>query len=255
MHKKNKLVKKIDVIDLNFYYHKFHALKNINLSIAENKVTAFIGHSGSGKSTLIRTLNRIYALYPQHKAVGKIMLDGTNILSPLQDVILLRKKVGMVFQAPTPFPMTIKENITFGVKLYEWLNKADMHDRVESSLKQAALWNEVKDKLDAPSSALSQGQQQRLCIARAIAVQPEVILFDEPTASLDPKSSALIEQLILELKQNYTIVIVTHNLKQAIKVSDFTAHIFEGELITFDATKNFFENPQNEITQEYIEEN
>jgi len=245
---------KINVKKLNFFYGDFHALKDIDLQIEEKRITAFIGHSGSGKSTLLRTFNRIYSLYPHYKATGEIYLDGVDILSIDQDLTRLRQRVGMVFQKPTCFPMTIEENISFGVNLYEKLKSHAMEERIEWSLRKAVLWDEVKDKLKQDSMALSYGQQQRLCIARAIAVKPEVLLFDEPTSSLDPKSTNLIERLLVELREDYTIVLVTHNLKQAKKVSDFTAHIYQGGLIEFNKTSEVFINPAHEVTQEYIQE-
>ncbi|KPK36540.1 MAG: phosphate ABC transporter ATP-binding protein [Gammaproteobacteria bacterium SG8_47] len=243
---------KIRVRELNFYYGKFHALKNINLSIAANKVTAFIGPSGCGKSTLLRTFNRMYELYPDQRATGDIVLDDENVLSPRADVFRLRARVGMVFQKPTPFPMTIYENIAYGVRLYERLRRSDMDDRVEWALQQAALWDEVKDKLKQSGMSLSGGQQQRLCIARAIAVKPEVVLLDEPASALDPISTLKIEELISELKRNYTIVIVTHNMQQAARVSDFTAFMYLGDLIEFGDTNTIFTNPSNKQTEDYI---
>jgi phosphate transport system ATP-binding protein len=243
---------KIQVRDLNFYYGKYHALKDINLSIAANKVTAFIGPSGCGKSTLLRTFNRMYELYPDQRATGDILLDGENVLSPRADVYRLRARVGMVFQKPTPFPMTIYENIAYGVQLYEKLRRSDMDDRVEWALQQAALWDEVKGKLKQSGMSLSGGQQQRLCIARAIAVKPEVVLLDEPASALDPISTLKIEELIYELKRNYTIVIVTHNMQQAARVSDFTAFMYLGDLIEFGDTNAIFTNPSNKQTEDYI---
>lgn len=243
---------KIQVNSLNFYYGKFHALKHINLTIPEKKVTAFIGPSGCGKSTLLRIFNRMYSLYPGQRAEGEILLDGENILTDKHDLNLLRAKVGMVFQAPTPFPMSIYDNVIFGAKLYEKMSKSDMDERVESSLRRAALWNEVKDKLKQPGMSLSGGQQQRLCIARAVAAQPEVILLDEPTSALDPISTASIEELIDELKQDYTIAIVTHNMQQAARCSDFTAYMYLGELIELDATDKIFTNPSKQATEDYI---
>ncbi|WP_032113771.1 phosphate ABC transporter ATP-binding protein [Candidatus Paracaedibacter symbiosus] len=245
---------KIKVIDLNFYYGIYHALKNVNLSIEANKVTALIGHSGSGKSTLIRTFNRIYSLYSENKATGQIYINGKNILEGKEDLLLLRKNIGMVFQKPTPFPMSVFDNIAFGVKLYEKLSTKHMAERVEWALKKAALWDEVKDLLSKNSMELSQGQQQRLCLARSIAVKPNVLLLDEPTSSLDPKSSSLIEDLILELKKEYTIVIVTHSLKQALKVSDYTTYMHRGELIAFGPTHEFFSNPANQIIEDYVQD-
>ncbi|MFZ2301770.1 MAG: phosphate ABC transporter ATP-binding protein PstB [Gallionella sp.] len=243
---------KITVKDLNFYYGDFCALKNINLSIAEKMVTAFIGPSGCGKSTLLRTFNRMYQLYPKQKAVGEIMLDGENILDKKQDLNTLRAKIGMVFQKPTPFPMSIYDNIAFGVKLYERLSKNDMDERVEWALRKAALWNEAKDILKQSGTSLSGGQQQRLCIARAIAVKPQVLLLDEPTSALDPISTAHIEKLIDELKEDFTIVIVTHNMQQAARVSDYTAYMYLGDLIEFGDTSVVFTNPKRKETEDYI---
>ena len=243
---------KIQVKDLNFYYGCFHALKNVNLNIPKQRVTAFIGPSGCGKSTLLRTLNRMYALYPNLRAEGEILLNGNNILSSSVDLNMLRAKIGMVFQKPTPFPMSIFDNIAFGVKLYENLNKADMHDRVEWALKKAALWKEVKNKLKQSGLGLSGGQQQRLCIARAIAVKPEVLLLDEPTSALDPISTAHIEELIHELQHEYTIAIVTHNMQQAARVSDITAYMYLGELVEVGATDTIFTMPQKRATEDYI---
>ena len=243
---------KIDVRNLNFYYGQFHALKSVNLSIPERKVTAFIGPSGCGKSTLLRVLNRMYDLYPNQRAEGTVALDGDDILSPKQDLNLLRARIGMVFQKPTPFPMSIYENIAFGIRLYERLPKAELDARVETALRRAALWDEVKDKLGANGLSLSGGQQQRLCIARTVSVRPEVILFDEPCSALDPISTAKIEELIDELKIDYTIVIVTHNMQQAARVSDFTAFMYLGELIEFDTTSKMFTAPRDPRTQDYI---
>ena len=243
---------KIILKDLNFHYGQYHALKSVNLSIPEKKVTAFIGPSGCGKSTLLRTFNRMYELYPKQKATGEIILDGENILDAQQDLNRLRAKVGMVFQKPTPFPMSIFDNITFGVKLYESLSKRDMADRVEWALRKAALWNEVKDKLKQNGNSLSGGQQQRLCIARAIAVKPEVVLLDEPASALDPISTAHIEELIHELKKDYTIIIVTHNMQQAARVSDYTAYMYLGELIEFGNTDMIFTTPKKTATEDYI---
>ncbi|MBI3545014.1 MAG: phosphate ABC transporter ATP-binding protein PstB [Gammaproteobacteria bacterium] len=246
------VARKIQVRDLNFFYGKYSALKNISLDIATNKVTAFIGPSGCGKSTLLRTFNRMYELYPGQRATGEILLDAENILSPRTDLFRLRARVGMVFQKPTPFPMSIYENIAFGVRLYEPLARAQMDDRVEWALQQAALWDEVKDKLRQSGMSLSGGQQQRLCIARAIAVKPEVVLLDEPASALDPISTLKIEELIYELKKNYTIVIVTHNMQQAARVSDFTAFMYLGELVEFDRTNAIFTNPSKKQTEDYI---
>jgi phosphate transport system ATP-binding protein len=243
---------KIEVKNLNFYYGQSKALKDINLSLPERSVTAFIGPSGCGKSTLLRVLNRIYELYPKQSAEGQVLLDGKNILDRSQDLNLLRTKIGMVFQKPTPFPMSIYENIAFGVRLYEKISKAEMDSRVESALKRAALWNEVKDKLNASGLSLSGGQQQRLCIARTVAVKPEVILLDEPASALDPLSTAKIEELIDELQADYTIVIVTHNMQQAARVSRQTAFMYLGELVEFDRTEKIFTSPREKRTQDYI---
>ena len=243
---------KIEVSNLDFYYGEFHALKKINLSIPEENVTAFIGPSGCGKSTLLRTFNRMYALYPSFEASGKIMIDGENILSPKQDLNRLRAKIGMVFQKPTPFPMSIYDNVAVGVRLYERLGQREMTERVEWALRKAAIWEEVKDKLDQSGMSLSGGQQQRLCIARGIAVKPEVLLLDEPCSALDPISTARIEELITELKSDYTIVIVTHNMQQAARVSDYTAYMYLGELIEFDVTDTIFIKPKKKETEDYI---
>jgi phosphate transport system ATP-binding protein len=243
---------RVVVRNLDFFYGASQALKSINLGLSDRQVTAFIGPSGCGKSTLLRVLNRMYDLYPGQRAEGEVLLDGVNILSPKQDLNLLRSRVGMVFQKPTPFPMTIYENIAFGVRLYEKLSKAEMDDRVEQSLTRAALWGEVKDKLDASGLSLSGGQQQRLCIARTVAIKPEVILFDEPCSALDPISTAKIEELIDELRADYTIAIVTHNMQQAARVSQNTAFMYLGELIEFGPTQRMFTNPQNKRTQDYI---
>ena len=243
---------KVTVRKLNFYYGDHRALKNINVSLYDKKVTAFIGPSGCGKSTFLRILNRIYDLYPNQRAEGEVMLDGENILAADQDLNLLRARVGMVFQKPTPFPMTIYENIAFGIRLYERLGKSELDGRVESALRRAAIWDEVKDKLNANGLSLSGGQQQRLCIARTIAVRPEVILLDEPCSALDPIATAKIEELIDELKNDYTIVIVTHNMQQAARVSDNTAFMYLGELIEFNTTTFMFTNPANRRTQDYI---
>ncbi len=243
---------KIAVRNFNFYYGTFHALKNINLDIPANKVTAFIGPSGCGKSTLLRTFNRMYDLYPGMKAEGDLLLDDKNILGKDIDLNLLRAKVGMVFQKPTPFPMSIYDNVTFGVKLYEKLSKSELDDRVEWALRKAALWGEVKDKLKQSGNSLSGGQQQRLCIARAVANKPEVVLLDEPTSALDPISTAHIEELVTELKKDYTIAMVTHNMQQAARVSDFTAYMYLGELIEVDRTEKVFKNPSRKETEDYI---
>jgi phosphate transport system ATP-binding protein len=243
---------KISAKNMNFYYGKFHALKDINIDIPASQVTAFIGPSGCGKSTLLRTFNRMYELYPKQRVEGKILLDGKDIHSAEQDLNLLRAKVGMVFQKPTPFPMSIYDNVAFGVKLYENLSKSDMNDRVEWALQKAAIWNEVKDKLHQSGSGLSGGQQQRLCIARGVAVKPNVLLLDEPCSALDPISTARIEDLIHELKKEYTIVIVTHNMQQAARVSDYTAYMYLGELMEFDQTNTIFTRPSRKETEDYI---
>ncbi len=243
---------KISVRNFHFYYGAFHALKNINLDIPSHQVTAFIGPSGCGKSTLLRTFNRMYDLYPDMRAEGELLLDGRNILDKGVDLNLLRAKVGMVFQKPTPFPMSIYDNVAFGVKLYERLSKSDMDDRVEWALKKAALWGEVKDKLKKSGNSLSGGQQQRLCIARAVACKPEVLLLDEPTSALDPISTAHIEELVSELKNDYTIAIVTHNMQQAARVSDVTAYMYLGELIEVGETKQIFTKPTRRETEDYI---
>lgn len=243
---------KIAVRNLNFFYGKFHALKNVNLDIPSGRVTAFIGPSGCGKSTLLRTFNRMYDLYPKLRAEGEIVFNGQNILDAGVDLNMLRAKVGMVFQKPTPFPMSIYDNIAFGVKLYETLSRSEMDDRIEWALKKAALWNEVKDKLKQSGLGLSGGQQQRLCIARAIAVKPDVLLLDEPTSALDPISTAHVEELIHELKQDYTIAIVTHNMQQAARVSDYTAYMYLGELIEVGETDAIFTAPKMKATEDYI---
>ncbi len=236
----------------DIYYDKFHALKNINLTIADKKVTAFIGSSGCGKSTLLRTFNRMYDLYPNMHTKGEILLDGNNILDKSVDVNLLRAKVGMVFQKPTPFPMSIYDNVAFGVRLYEKLSKAELDERVEWALKKLALWNEVKDKLKASGLSLSGGQQQRLCIARGVATRPEVLLLDEPTSALDPISTGVIEDLITDLKNDYTIAIVTHNMQQAARVSDYTVYMYLGEMMEMGETDQMFTNPTCKETEEYI---
>lgn len=242
----------IDISNLNFFYGNFQGLKNINLGLYDKKITAFIGPSGCGKSTLLRTLNRMYDLYPGQRAEGKVMYHGRNILDRGLDVNMLRARIGMVFQKPTPFPMSIYENIAFGVRLYENLSKGEMDERVEWALKKAALWNEVKDKLDKSGLSLSGGQQQRLCIARGVAVKPEVLLLDEPTSALDPISTVKIEELITELKGEYTIIIVTHNMQQAARCSDYTAYMYLGELVEFGVTDDIFMNPRKKATQDYI---
>jgi len=251
-HNMTQEASKVSVKNLNFYYGKFHALKNINLEIPEKKVTAFIGPSGCGKSTLLRIFNRMYELYPEQRAEGEVILDGENLLTSKQDVSLIRAKVGMVFQKPTPFPMSIFDNIAFGIKLFESLNQADMHERVEWALRKAALWNEVKDKLQQSGSSLSGGQQQRLCIARGIAIKPEVILLDEPCSALDPISTAKIEELITELKNDYTVMIVTHNMQQAARCSDYTAYMYLGDLMESGATEQMFFKPTRKETEDYI---
>jgi len=243
---------KVTVRKLNFFYGGNRALKDINVSLYTKRVTAFIGPSGCGKSTLLRVLNRVYDLYPNQRAEGEVLLDGKNILAPGQDLNLLRARVGMVFQKPTPFPMSIYENIAFGVRLYERPPKAELDSRVEQALRRAALWDEVKDKLAANGLSLSGGQQQRLCIARTVAVKPEVILLDEPCSALDPISTAKIEELIDELKDDYTIAIVTHNMQQAARCSDYTAFMYLGELVEFDTTSKMFTTPTDRRTQDYI---
>ena len=237
---------------LDFYYGKFQGLKKVSMDIARNKVTAFIGPSGCGKSTLLRVFNRMYDLYPGQRAEGEILFNGRNILDKGQDLNLLRAKIGMVFQKPTPFPMTIYENIAFGVRLYEDLKPRDMDDRVEWSLRKAALWDEVKGKLQQSGLSLSGGQQQRLCIARTVAVKPEVVLLDEPTSALDPISTAKVEELVNELKSDYTIAIVTHNMQQAARISDYTAYMYLGELVEFGDTNQIFIKPSKKATEDYI---
>jgi phosphate transport system ATP-binding protein len=243
---------KMDVQNLNFYYGKYQALKSITLRIPEKKVTAFIGPSGCGKSTLLRVFNRMFELYPEQRAEGQVNVDGQNILTSKEDVALVRAKIGMIFQKPTPFPMSIYDNIAFGVRLFESLSRSAMDDRVEWALKKAALWNEVKDKLTQTGTSLSGGQQQRLCIARGIAVKPEIILFDEPCSALDPISTAKIEELIDELKHDYTVAIVTHNMQQAARVSDYTAYMYLGEMIEFGDTDQIFVKPARKETEDYI---
>jgi len=247
-----KLAEKMAIRNLDFFYGDNRALKAVTVPLYTNQVTAFIGPSGCGKSTLLRVLNRMYSLYPQQRAAGEVLLDGKNILDPDQDVNALRARVGMVFQKPTPFPMSIYENIAFGIRLYEKLGKAEMDERVEKALRGAAIWGEVKDKLNASGLSLSGGQQQRLCIARTVAIQPEVILFDEPCSALDPISTAKIEELIDELTENYTIAIVTHNMQQAARVSQFTAFMYLGELVEFEETSKVFTSPREKRTQDYI---
>jgi len=243
---------KVDIKDLCFYYGATKSLKNITLPLMERKVTAFIGPSGCGKSTLLRTFNRMFELYPEQRAEGEILLDGVNILNKKLDVSLMRAKVGMVFQKPTPFPMSIYDNIAFGVRLFEDLPRAEMDERVEWALKKAALWNEAKDKLGQSGSGLSGGQQQRLCIARGIAIKPEVLLLDEPCSALDPISTGKIEELIHELKSDYTVVIVTHNMQQAARCSDYTAYMYLGDLVEFGPTGELFMKPKKKDTEDYI---
>ena len=243
---------KLEVKNLNFYYGAFHALKSVNLSIPEKKVTAFIGPSGCGKSTLLRVFNKMYALYPEQRAEGEILMDGEDLLTSKKDIALIRSKIGMVFQKPTPFPMSIYENIAFGVRLFEKLSKGEMEERVEWALTKAALWKEVKDKLHQSGNGLSGGQQQRLCIARGIAIKPEILLLDEPCSALDPISTASIEELITELKEDYTVVIVTHNMQQAARVSDQTAFMYMGELIEYSNTNTIFTTPAKKKTEDYI---
>jgi phosphate transport system ATP-binding protein len=242
----------LEVRNLNFFYGAFQGLKNINLDIQKNTVTAFIGPSGCGKSTLLRTLNRMYDLYPGQRAEGEINFDGENILNPKQDLNLLRSRVGMVFQKPTPFPMSIYDNIAFGVQLYEKLSRSDMDDRVEWALQKAAIWGEVKDKLGQSGLSLSGGQQQRLCIARGIAVKPAILLLDEPTSALDPISTGKVEELVHTLKSEYTVVIVTHNMQQAARVSDYTAYMYLGKLMEFGETDQIFMKPARQETEDYI---
>jgi phosphate transport system ATP-binding protein len=243
---------KVQIRNVGFHYGKFQALKNISLSLYDRRVTAFIGPSGCGKSTLLRILNRIYELYPNQTASGEVLVDGVNILAPGLDLNLVRSKIGMVFQKPTPFPMSIHDNIAFGIKLYERLPKSELDDRVESALRRAALWDEVKDKLRQSGLGLSGGQQQRLCIARAIAVEPEILLLDEPASALDPISTQRIEELIAELKSDYCIAIVTHNMQQAARSSDYTAFMYLGEVIEFDETERIFTHPRVRRTEDYI---
>src|SRR5689334_12210612 len=246
------IVPKLRVRNLDFFYGGYHALRSITLDVPARRVTAFIGPSGCGKSTLLRTFNRMYALYPNQEARGEVLLDGDNILSPRHDVNMLRARVGMVFQKPTPFPMSIYDNIAFGVRLYERLSPREMDERVEWALRQAALWAEVKDKLKQSGMGLSGGQQQRLCIARGIAVHPEVLLLDEPCSALDPISTGRIEELVHELKKDYTIVIVTHNMQQAARVSDYTAYMYLGEMVEFGVTDEIFMKPKRKETEDYI---
>ena len=249
---RTNLPAKMMATDLSFFYGQSKALKNVNLPLYENKVTSIIGPSGCGKSTMLRIFNRIYDLYPHQRAEGTLTLGDMNILEPNVDLNLLRARVGMVFQKPTPFPLSIYDNIAFGIRLYERLGKTEMDGRVETALRGAALWDEVKDKLNAPGTSLSGGQQQRLCIARSVAVKPEVILFDEPCSALDPISTAKVEELIDELKQTYTIAIVTHNMQQAVRVADFSAFMLMGELVEFGETNDVFTAPKDKRTQDYI---
>ena len=248
----HQAINALEVRNLNFFYGTFQGLKDINLDIEQGKVTAFIGPSGCGKSTLLRTLNRMYDLYPGQRAEGEINFYGQNILEPNQDLNLLRSRIGMVFQKPTPFPMSIYENIAFGVRLYEKLSRSEMDERVEWALNKAALWNEAKDKLSQSGLSLSGGQQQRLCIARGVAVKPSVILLDEPTSALDPISTGKIEELINELKHEYTIAIVTHNMQQAARVSDYTAYMYLGSLVEYGKTDEIFIKPKRKETEDYI---
>ena len=243
---------KLKIKGLNFYYGGFRALKDVTMDIPERKVTAIIGPSGCGKSTLLRTFNRMYSLYPDQRAEGEILMDGENLVTTKQDVSLIRAKIGMVFQKPTPFPMSIYENIAFGVRLFESLSKREMDERVEWALGRAAIWGEVKDKLSQSGQSLSGGQQQRLCIARCIAIKPEVLLLDEPCSALDPISTAKVEELIHELKTDYTVIIVTHNMQQAARVSDYTAYMYLGELIEYDVTDTIFIKPKKAATEDYI---
>ncbi len=238
--------------NFNFYYGKFHAIKNVNMDVHKRRVTAFIGPSGCGKSTLLRAINRMYDLYPEQRVDGEMVLDGKNILDRDVNLTDLRARVGMVFQKPTPFPMSIYDNVAFGVSLHEKLSKSEMDDRVEWAINKAALWGEVKDKLQQSGMSLSGGQQQRLCIARGIAVKPQIILLDEPTSALDPLSTARIEELVSDLKQEFTIAIVTHNMQQAARVSDYTAFMYLGELVEFDSTDNVFLKPKKKETEDYI---
>ena len=243
---------KVDVRNLDFFYGRFHAIRNVSIQIPEHQVTAFIGPSGCGKSTLLRTFNRMFEIYPEQRATGRIMVDGEDILASRQDVALIRARIGMVFQKPTPFLMSIYDNIAFGIRLYEKLSKADMDARVEACLRSAALWDEVKDKLRQSGTSLSGGQQQRLCIARAVAIRPEVVLLDEPCSALDPISTAKVEEMIEKLKNDYTVVIVTHNMQQAARVSDKTALMYMGELIEFGDTEKIFTKPDKKQTEDYI---
>jgi phosphate transport system ATP-binding protein len=250
--KETALAPKVEIKDLRFFYKDYLALKGINMTLYDKRVTAFIGPSGCGKSTLLRILNRIYELYPGQRATGEVIVDGRNILEPRQDINLLRARIGMVFQKPTPFPMSIFENIAFGIRLYEKLPASEIEGRVESALRKAALWDEVKDKLKQSGQSLSGGQQQRLCIARTIALRPEVLLLDEPASALDPISTAKIEELVGELRDEYCIVIVTHNMQQAARTADFTAFMYLGDLIEFDETSVVFTHPNKKQTEDYV---
>jgi phosphate transport system ATP-binding protein len=243
---------KVVIKDLHFYYRNFEALKGINIELYDRRVTAFIGPSGCGKSTLLRILNRIYDLYPGQRATGQVLIDGNDILDPRQDLNLLRTRVGMVFQKPTPFPMSIYDNIGFGIRLYEKLSAQELDTRVEQALRRAALWDEVKDKLKQSGLSLSGGQQQRLCIARAVAVKPEILLLDEPCSALDPLSTQRVEELIAELKSDYTIAMVTHNMQQAARSSDYTAFMYLGQMVEFDETEAIFTHPKERQTEDYI---
>jgi len=249
---KDQAQPKVQIKDLRFYYKTYEALKGINLTLHDKRVTAFIGPSGCGKSTLLRVLNRIYELYPDQRATGQVLVDGQDILDPRQDLNLLRARIGMVFQKPTPFPMSIYDNVAFGIRLYERPSARDLDERVEEALKRAALWDEVKDKLRESGLSLSGGQQQRLCIARGIAVKPEVLLLDEPASALDPISTQRIEELIADLKSDYCIVIVTHNMQQAARSSDYTAFMYLGQLVEFDTTETIFTHPKERQTEDYI---
>ena len=252
MSQKNNPEPKIEVRKLSFFYGAYQALHDVDIDVPDRKVTAFIGPSGCGKSTLLRVFNRMYSLYPEQRAEGEVLMDGENLLTTTQDLALLRARVGMVFQKPTPFPMSIYDNVAFGVKLFERLSRAEMDERVEWALKRAALWKEVKDKLKQSGNGLSGGQQQRLCIARCIAVKPEVLLLDEPCSALDPISTAHIEELINELKEDYTVLIVTHNMQQAARVSDYTAYMYLGKLVEFAETDTIFLKPKKKATEDYI---
>jgi phosphate transport system ATP-binding protein len=243
---------KLQVRGLDFFYGGTRALKSITMDVPERRVTAFIGPSGCGKSTLLRVFNRMYSLYPDQRAEGQVLMDGENLLESTGDVSLLRARIGMVFQKPTPFPMSIYDNVAFGVRLFERLGRREMNERVEWALHKAALWDEVKDVLARSGESLSGGQQQRLCIARCIAVRPEVLLLDEPTSALDPIATAKIEELVHELKQDFTIVIVTHNMQQAARISDWVAYLYLGELVEFDATDTIFIRPKMKATEDYV---